>query len=706
MADREPLSIGTVLRGRYRLEQVLGQGTFWLTYLARDKQRKEQVVVKEYLPLETAARGEDGRIEARLNALDATFAAGRSRVLDEADRMSGLEHPAIAAIKTTFEENGTAYVVREYIKGQSFLNWASAHARRRSQTEMDRVCGALLDALEYAHAKGILHLDITPEHVLMRVSDGAPVLIDFGAARSALACSTRAMHSFIRPGYSPPEQHVFDEAAQGPWTDVFALSAVFYRAIMGRAPLDVIARNQKDDMAKAMAIPEGIYRAHFLRAIDKAMALDPRPRQQSIAILRAELFKTAENTESSAKQRRPAKAETGRAENMSPPPGTARATTRRWLIALLPLLVVVGGIGVILGSWNVRDTIKNPRQVIDRKPGPAEIALITEPAVLLKMADADPAMRNPVARRLEALGYLRISGASTETWRKPGAGEPFRDCPACPEMVVVPAGSFLMGSPLTEEGRGDDEDDTAGPGGERVTATLPRPFALGRYTVTRAEFAEFVSVSGYKVETGCHARYGSWQLVADFSWQHPGFEQDGRHPVVCVSWDDAQAYAAWLSRTTGQDYRLPTEMEWEYAARGSTRADGQSRYFFGDDESELCRYANIADLDAKSANPGWSVVNCHDGYTHTAPVGQFKPNGFGLYDMHGNVWGWTSDCMVGNLVRSEGKPVACPASDLKVLRGGSWRDNGPMVRAAARIASAPGVRDEIAGFRLVRTLSK
>ena len=326
MADREPLSIGTVLRGRYRLEQVLGQGTFWLTYLARDQQRKEQVVVKEYLPLETAMRREDGRIEARLESLHALFAAGRSRVLEEAEKLSGLAHPAIAVIKDAFEENGTAYVVREYIKGQSFLNWASAHARRPLQNEMDRVCGALLDALEAAHAKGILHLDITPEHVLMRVSDGAPVLIDFGAARSALACSTRAMHSFIRPGYSPPEQHVFDEAAQGPWTDVFALSAVFYRAVMGRAPLDVIARNQKDDMAKTMSIPEGIYRGHFLRAIDKAMALDPRPRQQSIAILRAELFKTAENTESTAKQRRSSKEETARAEITSPPPDSVRAT--------------------------------------------------------------------------------------------------------------------------------------------------------------------------------------------------------------------------------------------------------------------------------------------------------------------------------------------------------------------------------------------
>ena len=185
---------------------------------------------------------------------------------------------------------------------------------------MDHVCGALLDALEAAHAKGIFHLDITPEHVLMRASDGAPVLIDFGVARSALACSTRAMHSFIRPGYSPPEQHVFDEAARGPWTDVFAISAVFYRAVMARAPLDVVARNQKDDMAKAIAIPEGVYRGHFLRAIDKAMALDPRRRQQSIAILRAELFNTSETSKNTPKQRRQLKTQAASAVNTPPLP--------------------------------------------------------------------------------------------------------------------------------------------------------------------------------------------------------------------------------------------------------------------------------------------------------------------------------------------------------------------------------------------------
>ena len=135
---------------------------------------------------------------------------------------------------------------------------------------------------------------------------------------------------------------------------------------------------------------------------------------------------------------------------------------------------------------------------------------------------------------------------------------------------------------------------------------------------------------------------GEWKQAGG-SWRDPRFpaKQSGEHPVVCVSWDDAQAYIAWLNKRVGKDvYRLPTEAEWEFAARGGTT----SKYFWGEDRAEARKYASAADLSGKKANPKWDVPNCDDGYVATAPVASFKPNPYGLYDIVGNAWQWTQDC--------------------------------------------------------------
>ncbi len=701
MTDREPLTTGSVLDGRYRLETVLGGGTFWFTYLATDQETDEPVVIKEYLPAGLARRREDGKVEARQEVLRGAFAAGGVRVLQEAAKLAKIEHPAIAAVRAAFKQNGTAYIVRDYVHGQSFVNWLNSLPRQPSPVEMDRLCDTLLDALETAHAQGIWHLDITPEHVLMHAKDNLPVLIDFGETRAAIACSTRAMHTFVRPGYSPPEQHVFDEAAQGPWTDVYGVAAVLYRAVTGRGPTDVITRNHTDEMQTAVAALGGIYRVTFLKAIDRAMSLDPSRRQQSIAALRSELFEPVDRPDPPHKKD-PKKM--ARVAGTLDPADPKPVKISRWLAPALALVVIAGGLGTFIAGKLMSRSINVPEQAATLVLDSREIDSGADPQLLLKAAEADPAQRERIEHRLQEAGLIKIALAGATIWRKPGAGLPFRDCPSCPELAVVPAGSFLMGSPASEPGRGEDEDDTAGPGGERVAVSLPRPFAIGRYAVTLAEFTDFVRQAGRKIELGCYARYGAWQLFPDLAWHDPGFVQDDRHPVVCVNWDDAQAYVAWLGRKTGQRYRLPTEQEREYATRALASEGIQPRYFFGNDENELCHFANVADLDAKAANPDWSVVNCHDGFAQTAPVGSFKPNAFGLYDMLGNVWEWTADCFRNSLPRAGDLTTACTSVDQRVLRGGSWRDNGGVVRSAARIASAPNIRDEIVGFRVVRDI--
>ena len=219
-------------------------------------------------------------------------------------------------------------------------------------------------------------------------------------------------------------------------------------------------------------------------------------------------------------------------------------------------------------------------------------------------------------------------------------------------MVVVPAGSFTMGSPLREEGRDTGE-------GPQRKVTIPRPFAAGRYEVKFAEWDECVAAGGCK-------------------HRPDGGGGRGILPVVDVSWEDVTTeYLPWLSRTTGKTYRLLTEAEWEYAARaGST-----TRYSFGDDEKALCTYANVADMSAQEQYKDLTLAtlaSCRDGHIHTSLVGSFRPNAFGLYDMHGNVWEWVQDCWNANYSGAPSDGSAWITGDrcLHVLRGGSWI-NGP-----------------------------
>ncbi|MEO8331361.1 MAG: formylglycine-generating enzyme family protein [Gallionella sp.] len=276
------------------------------------------------------------------------------------------------------------------------------------------------------------------------------------------------------------------------------------------------------------------------------------------------------------------------------------------------------------------------------------------------------------------------------------AGKIFRDCPGCPEMVVIHSGSFDMGSPDSEKGRGDDE----GP----VHSVKIATFALGKTEITRGQFAEFVKKSKYIAGDKC------WTLVkGDFeersgNWRELGYPQNDKHPAGCINWNDAKAYTEWLSRKTGKQYRLPTEAEWEYAARGNTKTP---RYW-GDNPDQACVYANGADKTAQAQIHGatsWSVHNCTDGFVYTARVGSFKPNAFGLNDMLGNLWEWTGDNYHDDY---KGAPTDGSAwqggSDMRLLRGGSWNNAPRNMRAAARYKNDPALRFSSFGFRLARKL--
>ena len=297
------------------------------------------------------------------------------------------------------------------------------------------------------------------------------------------------------------------------------------------------------------------------------------------------------------------------------------------------------------------------------------------------------------------------------------AGTTLSDCADCPQLVVIAAGEFTMGSPASESGRFEHE-------GPQHAVRVARPFALGKSEITFAEFQRFVQEAGYRTEaerdvgkTGCFAfnfsnraaTKNDWQPGT--SWRNPGFEQTTeRDPVVCVSWNDAQAYVRWLSAKSGKSYRLPTEAQWEYAARAGT----QTARPWGDDPAQACAFANVADQSTyrTGVGPGsktWSRSSrheCNDGRYLTAPAGSYKANAFGLFDMLGNAWEWTEDCWNAAYQGAPAEGSAWLAGDCtrRVIRGGSWGNEPRLARSATRERELAGFRRPTLGFRVARTL--
>ena len=283
---------------------------------------------------------------------------------------------------------------------------------------------------------------------------------------------------------------------------------------------------------------------------------------------------------------------------------------------------------------------------------------------LLRRAGADPWFAGPDGRTPADVARAGGGSAIVAALGLPNEGEVFRDCVECPEMVVVPEGSYTMGSPLDEPGRWNDE-------GPRHRVGIGRPFAVGRYEVTFAEW------------DACRRAGGCAHTPNDEGWAR------GNRPAIHVSWKDAQEYVGWLSEKTGRTYRLLSESEWEYAARAKT----DSPYYWGAE-------AGVGRANCGRCGGRW-------GGEKTAPAGSFAPNGFGLFDMSGNAWEWVEDCGHRDYTGapSDGgawlKPGDCR---LRMLRGGSWEDAVARVRSAIRYWEFADTRRDVIGFRVARTL--
>ncbi len=284
-----------------------------------------------------------------------------------------------------------------------------------------------------------------------------------------------------------------------------------------------------------------------------------------------------------------------------------------------------------------------------------------------------------------------------------GAPRALRDCLDCPDLVVVPSGRFRMGSTDGEKGRSE------GPVHE---VRIRRAFALGRTEVTVGQFRRFAEQTDYQVAPGCRVQEAGvgatgrveWRDDTSKSWRDPGVVEPLRdeHPVVCVGRVDALAYAEWLRRTTGLPYRLPSEAEWEYAARaGST-----GLYSWGNNIDLGCTHANVYDRSArKHLDFGWGFADCDDGFKELAPVGRLQANAFGLHDMVGNVWEWNADCYRPTYDEAPPDGSAVPTTadcTLWSVRGGGWMTRPSRQRLAFRGRDPNDARYSYFGFRIAR----
>jgi formylglycine-generating enzyme required for sulfatase activity/serine/threonine protein kinase len=281
------------------------------------------------------------------------------------------------------------------------------------------------------------------------------------------------------------------------------------------------------------------------------------------------------------------------------------------------------------------------------------------------------------------------------------------------KLVLIPAGEFRMGSP-------DDDSEAADDEKPQHEVQITQAFYLSQHEVTRGQFRNFVDNAGYKTDAEKDG-FGGWGYDAatdsfkgpkfntekrtlegpasKYSWRDAGFEQTDEHPVVNVSWNDAQAFCAWLSKKEGRKYRLPTEAEWEFSCRAGTT----TRYSSGDDPETLAKVGNVADGTAKKKFKDWTTITAEDGYVFTAPVGKFQPNAWGLYDMHGNVWEWCEDRYDEKYYRNSPAqdPSGPDAGWFRALRGGSFVGTPGYCRAADRAGRVPAYRFYHIGFRVV-----
>jgi len=428
---RNALPLQTRLQ-EYLLEQVLGAGGFGITYLARDTNLDKPVAIKEYLPGELAMRAPDGNVVAQATQHEAGYRWGLDRFLLEARTLGKFNHPNIVRVLRYFEANATAYVVMEYERGDP-LKTVLQLDPQPSEATLKAWLGPLLEGLAAVHATGFLHRDIKPDNIFIR-ADGKPVLIDFGAARQALGGETRSLTSILTPGYAPLEQYS-GEGKQGPWTDLYAMGGVLFRAVADRNPPDAVTRIRGDSLGSGLAAARGKYSDGFIQAIDWALRLDERQRPQSVEQWRPAILAERRTTQAApgTPERRSERTllVAPVAPEPEPVPLPEAPPRRRWPYAVGAVLAAAIAVGAWTQHQSKREAARVAAQAEEARQAAARAA--AEKAEAARQADQRAEQARQSAARAEA-ERARRAAAKAEAERAQAAS------PAATPPSSAPAG--------------------------------------------------------------------------------------------------------------------------------------------------------------------------------------------------------------------------------------------------------------------------
>lgn len=689
--------------GRYDLRHVLGQGAMGIVYEGHDPVLSRKVAVKTILKSVATDAGQDYS----------------TRFMREAKAAARLNHPSIVQVYDFGVENDIAYLVMEFIQGRELRSYFDQDETFGIE-EAVRIMAELLEALHFAHEAGIIHRDVKPANVILDAQRHVK-LADFGVARIQDGADHSGGGTMVgTPAYMSPEQVQGGRVDRR--TDIFSAGSILYQFLTGERPFKgagafTVAKMIVNDDPPPPSSVTKLAAPVFDDIVDRALAKNPADRfsnafefatalRQGLQSLTSGAVASIKSTPPSTGIRpaaRPRASDTELAYWRSMQdsndaaefalyleqfPDGAYASLARHKIAKL------GGVPANANASSIEATMLAPPSAPANPPPPraprkklvvgtaASVIVATAVSVgyLLVRGGSEPATpeRRPDVTATTPLP-LRPSSSVASTApapianarpAKPQPGTTFRDCDICPEMVVIPAGSFLMGSPPTESGRSSKE-------GPQRRVTIARSFAAGKYEVTFHEWDVCVQEGGCK------------HNPSDNGWTR------GRRPVIDLSWEDAKEYVAWLSKKTGKTYRLLSEAEWEYVARAGTTSEFHTGSTISPQQANYQTSVSYAGSPTAQSR-GMSVL-----------VGSYPPNAFGLHDVHGNAWEWVEDCRNSsyNGAPTDGSAWTKGDCALRNLRGGSWDVDPVYTRSASRYWNHASDRLIYFGFRVASDLN-
>ena len=695
-----------LMGGKYRIVRKLGQGGFGITYLAEHVVLRKRVAIKEFFFQQFCER-DDGTSHVTVPTVGnrELVEKFRRKFVKEAQLIaSKLSHPSIVGVTDVFDENGTSYYVMDYIEGRSLSDIIKERGRI-GEAEAIAIIDSVCRALAYVHSRNINHLDIKPGNIMVEAETGNVVLIDFGVAKQYDAATGEATTTTPvgrSHGYSPLEQYKVGGVSQfSPESDIYALGATLYKMLTGTTPpeagdvaqdglppipIDISApvrcaitaamRTAKKDRPHTVAEFLGIL--HGKTAGGEETEVEekkPKQKQDDIEVIVIDDGKGNSGNNGNNEGRASGSSASGHNSHPQPQPEPAPHPQRRkwlpWVVAAGVAAVVFVAImlfrpkpespipsDIIAAVTSGVDTVsqqEQPQQPVQQPVQPQPAHQQEQPPV----QPAQEQMQQPVQQPLQPqvqqqqpaqqpMQPVQQQQEQQPVVQQPEPERPQSNLPEI-EMVWVSGGTFTMGA--TSE-QGSDADDREKPA-HSVTLS---GYYIGKYEVTQAQ----------------------WKAVMG---NNPSSFKGDNLPVENVSWNDVQEFIRKLNQLTGKSYRLPTEAEWEYAARGGNNSRGY-------------KYSGSNNIGSVA----WNYENC--GST-THPVGSKSPNELGIYDMSGNVWEWCQDWYGDYNSSSQRNPKGPASGSYRVGRGGGWNSFARDCRVSFRDCDSPGYGANDLGFRLV-----